>query len=415
MKLRNLCLGLLLLLAGPLLGQSTTERLQRLQVQLNALQREQVKVEEKIELLRLEQLSEDLGDYLPALRPSETLVEHRLLKLVYSEADEQARWVAHAISPAIIDGSVARTNDFRPDPKVSSGSAVEEDYFLKTLQPDSSYAYDGYGYDRGHLAPSADFRWSKVALSESYLYSNMSPQLPEFNRGIWAELENAIRGYVYRHPDHTLFVVTGPLLGPERRRSERSINQLTVPDAFWKVVYDPATQRGVGFLLPHKGSRAPLVSFLTTIDAIEALTGIDFFHQLEDGLEKRIEAEVDKQAWLGKEAAAETKPLDPTTLPRNHFNTLQAERYMRQQEEVHVCGTVVSSRLSRNGNLLMNLDRAYPNQIFTVFVRKEHLINFPYDPLQQLQNKAICAEGQVVNLGGTPAMFIEDSNRIREQ
>ena len=111
------------------------------------------------------------------------------MSLVYSEEHEQAKWVAHIISPDIITGNVSRTNDFRPDPHVSTGSTVEEDYFLKYLQPDSSYKYDGYGFDRGHLAPSADFRWSTTALSESYFYSNMSPQRPEFNRGTWAELE----------------------------------------------------------------------------------------------------------------------------------------------------------------------------------------------------------------------------------
>src|SRR5690606_2430798 len=101
----------------------------------------------------------------------------------------QARWVAHIILPDIIDGQVTRSNDFRVDPMVRSGTAVEADYFLQSQKPDGTIEYDGFGYDRGHLAPSADFRWSESALSESYYYSNMSPQLAEFNRNGWAELE----------------------------------------------------------------------------------------------------------------------------------------------------------------------------------------------------------------------------------
>jgi endonuclease G len=73
------------------------------------------------------------------------------------------------------------------DDKVSCGTAVEADYFLRTENPDGTHGYDGFGFDRGHLAPSADFRWSATALSESYYYSNMTPQRPGFNQESWAE------------------------------------------------------------------------------------------------------------------------------------------------------------------------------------------------------------------------------------
>ena len=88
---------------------------------------------------------------------------------------------------------------------------LKKDFFLKQKKENGKYAYEGFGYDRGHLAPSADFRWSKKALSESYFYSNMSPQVASFNRECWADLEGLIRGYVYENK-RDLIVYTGPVL-----------------------------------------------------------------------------------------------------------------------------------------------------------------------------------------------------------
>ena len=115
--------------------------------------------------------------------------------LGYNENHEQAQWVSHIVLPDVEKGNVSRTNNFRKDELVTSGTASKADYWYS-------------GYDRGHLAPSADFRWSKTALSESYFYSNMAPQLPELNREKWAELENAIREYVIENKIQ-VYVVTG--------------------------------------------------------------------------------------------------------------------------------------------------------------------------------------------------------------
>ena len=119
---------------------------------------------------RLNIIQQDITSFgIPQLEDGETLIVHSCLALVYSEKHEQAKWVAHAITPDIITGRGFRSNDFRPDPKVATGTAVEEDYFLKSPKGNGEFDYDGFGYDRGHLAPSADFRWSEKALSESYL------------------------------------------------------------------------------------------------------------------------------------------------------------------------------------------------------------------------------------------------------
>ncbi len=397
----------------PLFSQDLDQQLNQLENQLNTLKKHEEEINASIEALKLKRIQRDLeANGLPKLEEGEKLIEHAAMSLVYAEKHEQAKWVAHIITPDIIKGSVFRTNDFRVDPKVSSGTAEEKDYFLKYLQPDSSYEYDGFGYDRGHLAPSADFRWSAKALSESYFYSNMSPQLPEFNREIWAELESKLRAYIYRNPGTQLYVVTGPVLKDDLQAVSKSVNRVHIPNQFWKVAVDLENKKAVGFLLPHEGSNAPLETFIVPIDEIEALTGLDFFHDLPDNLENLLERQVEKATWIPELQGADVEPIGAPSLPKNHFNTTQAQRYMGMNDEVNICGTAVSTRLSRKGNALINLDKQFPNQVFTVFIRKEHLINFSYDPVEVLKDKAICVKGKVISLGGTPAIFIENEKQL---
>ena len=402
-----------IVLANVLPAQDLKKELESLQSELKSLKAAQTKVEGKIEKLELTQLKEALRPFLPGIKEQETLVEHSLMYLVYSETHEQAKWVAHVISPKIINGQVERTNDFRRDPKILSGSAQEEDYFLKSLNADNEYVYDGFGYDRGHLAPSADFRWSERALSESYFYSNMSPQVPEFNRGIWADLENAIRGYIFRNPESTLYVFTGPVLSGDLPTQERSINQLSIPKFYWKVVLDFENQKMIGFILPNAESNYPLSSFVRSVDEIEALTGIDFMARQADDLEAQLEQQKDAQVWLGEAALSEVPPLSAVDLPKNHFNTIQAERYQNSNQTVTVCGTAVDARKSRSENVLINLDKRYPNQVFTIFIRKEQVINFAEDPVNFWIDKKVCATGKVVSLSGTLAMFIDHEHQLK--
>jgi endonuclease G len=394
---------LLLLLWLPFFGEAQDLDVEIVAVnqELNELKAHQEAVYAKLEDLKLQRIQRDLR---AVGLPSDGAVFHSAMALEYAEEHEQARWVAHIILPDIIEGAVTRTNDFRPDPKVPTGTAVEEDYFLKYLQPDSSYEYDGFGYDRGHLAPSADFRWSKRALSESYYYSNMSPQAPEFNREAWAELESLLRAYLYEHPETQLYVVTGGLLEDDLPYIERSVNKVSIPQAYFKVALDLKNETAIGFIMPNQQITYPLESFAVSVDEVEALTGLDFFRNLPDDQEARLEASLDKPRWIPELANGDVEPIYPPALPAGHFNTVQAGQYVGKGEEIKVCGTVVSTRYSRSGNLWMNVDKQFPNQIFSVFIRKKDLANFSYDPAVELQKQQVCFTGVVENFNGAPTM-----------
>ena len=404
----------LFLLPATLLGQGISERLSALENELAELQAKEKAVLEKIVGVKLEECRAEIAAKgLPKLAPGEELVVHEAMSLVYDEEHEQAKWVAHVILPEVSTGKVGRTNDFRVDPLVKSGTAVEADYFLKEEGPDGKMVYDGFGYDRGHLAPSADFRWSQKALSESYFYSNMSPQKADFNRDIWGDLEAKLRAYVARNRDSRLFVVTGPILEDGLPKVERSINGVSIPRRFFKVVVDVHLGRGIGFVLPNEGTERPLSAFALPIDEVETMTGIDFYHALTDDLEARVEGEAKIDDWLPEEEQGDVDPLRPPTLPRGHFNTIQAKLYMNKGDKITVCGKVVSSRETRKGNVILNLDRKYPNQIFSVFVRKEDLVNFSYDPVEAWKGQYVKVTCAVGSLGSTPTMYIESEKQIK--
>ena len=381
-----------------------------LEEDLELLKSKQLAVLDKIEVVRLNKI---IAELKAVGLPSDNFIEHAAMCLEYSEEHEQAKWVAHIILPQIIDGVVSRTNVFMEDDKIPSGSAVEEDYFLKFPKDDGSFDYDGFGYDRGHIAPSADFKWSATALSESYFYSNMSPQLPEFNREGWADLESFLRGYIYANPESQLYVVTGPILEEGLPVVERSINKVSIPKYYFKVAIDLEKMEGIGFVLPNQKIRYPLENFSKTIDEVEEMVGLDFFNKLPISKQESIESTFDKKIWFRDVARGDVEPFYPPSLPKGHFNTTQSKLYVDSGDRIAVCGTVVSTKVSRKGHLWMNLDKNSPNQVFSIFISKEDLVNFGFNPEKELLNQEVCVKGKVNNFNGIPNMKISREGDIQ--
>ena len=383
-------LASLLLVTLGLSGQSLDAQIEALEGQINDLERQQEALAEQVETVKLSRIHRDLE---AVGLPSDNYIKHSALFLEYAEEYEQAKWVAHILTPDVITGTAYRSNDFREDPLVTTGTAVEKDYFLKTPKGDGEFEYDGFGFDRGHLAPSADFRWSKKALSESYFYSNMSPQRPGFNRESWAELEGSMRGYVQDHPTSQLYIVTGPILKEGLPIVERATNKLAIPERYFKVILDLKEGKAIGFLMPNQKTTYPLISFAKSIDEIEAATGLNFFNKIEN--EAEIEKSLDKAHWFPETKKGDVEPIYPPSLPSGHFNTVQAKQHAKANKVITVCGTVVSTRYSRSGNLWFNLDKKFPNQIFSFYISKKDLANFSFDPEQEYKGQVVAVKGKV--------------------
>ena len=349
---------------------------------------------------------------IPKLEPNDNLITHSAMALVYNEKYEQAKWVAHMIIPDIKTGNFGRTNDFRPDTMVKTGSAVEQDYFVKEMLPDSSYKYDGFGYDRGHLAPSADFRWSKKALSESYLYSNMSPQVGELNREGWAELENMLRSYVI-HNNTPIFVVTGPVLNDSLIKIDRGVNKVSIPKYFFKIAFDYKNKKAIAFLMPNEMLTYPVISYSKSISEIEKITSLDFFYQLPKKLKDNIKKQNTPRDWLVGKQKYETAPLKGKNLPKDCYNTVQSYKFIDSNKKVTVCGTVSSTKKTRKGHVFINLDRSFPNQIFSITIWNSNAINFSYQPNKYLVSKKICVTGKLTDNKGIATMNIKNEKAIK--
>ncbi len=212
--------------------------------------------------------------------------ERRVLSgftLCYREDYEQPEWVAYTITPEKLVKETERANNFRADPQISTGSATPDDYKAS-------------GYDRGHLAPAADMAYSDATMRESFYMSNMSPQEPSFNRGIWNNLENDVRAIAAGCD--CLYVITGPVLEkPASKYAHIGTNEVSVPEYYYKVLlavtYEGTQRESVtsyAYIVPNGKTDENPSKFICTIDDVEKRTGIDFFSLLEDGLENELEA-----------------------------------------------------------------------------------------------------------------------------
>jgi len=210
------------------------------------------------------------------------VVSHLGYSFSYNESHEQAAWVAYVLTAAEVQGTISRSDNFQEDPEVVTGSATHEDY-------------KGSGFDRGHLAPAADMKWSKQAMEESFYYSNMSPQIKGFNRGIWKELEELVRDWASKYD--SLYIVTGPVFS--KNMLTIGPNKVAVPPYYYKIVLDLTHPEpsAIGFVMPNESSSMEPYKFVESIDEIERLTGLDFYASLPDDLEFKIEKTSHVNAW----------------------------------------------------------------------------------------------------------------------
>ncbi len=220
--------------------------------------------------------------------PSSTtgaIVHHDYFSLSYNEPFEQAEWVTYVLEKEHLTYDNRKRPYFIEDPKVKTKSADWRNY-------------KGSGYDRGHLCPAGDRRFSEYAYNETFYTSNISPQDREFNAGVWNQLEMRIRQWVKKTGTH--FVITGGIL--EAGLEEIGEEDVDVPRAYYKIVAKGGSNnlKAIAFLMENRPSSKSIQQFAVTIDAIEKRTGIDFFRELPDELEEELESELRLQDWKFK-------------------------------------------------------------------------------------------------------------------
>ena len=218
------------------------------------------------------------------LKSFDSIISHTAYSLSYNQKYHQANWVAYQLTRAETSNLFERENKFVADPLIS--------------ETDLSLDYEKSGYDRGHLAPAADMGFSKITIMESFYYSNMSPQLPGFNRGIWKQLEEQTRIWAIEYD--SLYIVVGPIFSDSMKLI--GPHQVVVPNSYYKVILDnhKGKEKMIGFVMKNEGTKNSLQSFVVAVDSIEVLTSIDFFPILEDSLETKLENFVLVNVWNWK-------------------------------------------------------------------------------------------------------------------
>ena len=191
-------------------------------------------------------------------------------------------WVAYILTKDELNAVVDREGAFVPDP-LAKGEKM------------STSQYTNSGYDRGHMAPAADFKFSAVAMEECMYLSNICPQVPSLNRGRWLTLENKVRDWAAAYD--SVLVIVGPVV----KANYKTIGTMgvVVPEAFFKIVarLDGDGYKVLCFLMPNEKCPDDIYNYCVTIDSVEALTGHDFFYTLPD----EVEADLEKNATFGLE------------------------------------------------------------------------------------------------------------------
>jgi len=194
-------------------------------------------------------------------------------------------WVGYVLRAEDLNGPASRSDDFRADPALPAGHRAE------------LADYQGSGYDRGHMAPAGDFNRSSEAMTETFFLSNMAPQTAELNRGPWEQLESfvraraAARGSIQVFTGNLFLDAAGRVTQPTTRIGSHHV---AVPTHCWKALLTTASDGqavAYAFLEPNDGAPPSYSSGQTTVDALERLTGFDFFATVAAGEQARVESE----------------------------------------------------------------------------------------------------------------------------
>lgn len=222
---------------------------------------------------------------LPA--PLTSVPEQILVRKGYTVSYNKDRrvpnWVAWHLTAAHLKGSVKRSDaSFHEDEEVPMPRAIDYDYVRS-------------GYDRGHMCPAGDNKWSAKAMDESFLFTNVCPQAPQLNRGDWNEMEQACRKWAKENGD--IYIACGPIFYKKRAKTIGK-NKVAVPDAFFKVVLTmKGNPKAIGFIYKNGDGNRPKGDYANSVDEVERITGIDFFPSLPDKIEKQVEAQCNPDDW----------------------------------------------------------------------------------------------------------------------
>lgn len=215
---------------------------------------------------------------MPAERNGEMILSHTGFTLSYNKANNTPDWAAWHLTSNHCDGDVERSTKFWADPDIPRPYRVEY------------YEYKGSGYDRGHMCPAGDMKWSEKAMHDCFYMSNMCPQTSELNSGAWNKLEMKCREWAKN--EGKLYIVCGPVYDNRRHEQIGIDHAIDVPEGFFKAILSlrPGHEKAIAFYFYNDESRQSYKTATLSVDEAEELTGLDLFAALEDKQEAKLES-----------------------------------------------------------------------------------------------------------------------------
>lgn len=203
----------------------------------------------------------------------------------YNKTTLCPNWVGWVLTAAHTDGANERGgHKFLEDMDVPTPRATYSDIREKEC-----------GYQRGHMCPAADNKWSYQAQKQAFLMTNICPQNGSLNQKDWKYLEEACRDWALRYGK--VYIVAGPIFTSKRVKRVGE-HRIAVPDAFFKVVLRMGTaKKAIGFIYPNKGTHHDMSYYVRSVDEVEKLTGLDFFSPLPDNIERQVESKSNLAEW----------------------------------------------------------------------------------------------------------------------
>lgn len=201
-------------------------------------------------------------------------------EVLYNVENKIPHWVKYELTASETDGPYSRKDkEFRVD--MSAGVPQADDFDYKRS-----------GWSRGHMAPAADFKWNNGAMWDTFYYTNCCPQNQSLNAGQWGTLEKKVR--LWANKFGRVDVVTGPIVG-QNVYGTIGRNNIVVPDAFFKAIL--SDEQAIAFVMFNHNANENLQKCAMSVDELEDITGYDFFSELEDDLEERVEQSYNKKYW----------------------------------------------------------------------------------------------------------------------
>lgn len=249
---------------------------------INTLASTEIQVHENDGVNQSEDVSDDFCLAGKKDKSNQLILKRTAYSLSYNPELHIPNWVGWRLTAEHADGNYSRDNNYYEDEEVPSPRATNEDYH-------------GSGWSRGHMCPAGDNKWDSVAMRESNLLTNICPQHASLNSGLWNRIEQDCRKWAKKHGD--LYIVCGPVFLNQEHETIGT-NKIVVPEAFFKVILClTAKPKAIGYIVRNSEGTKKRHQYVNTVDEVERITGIDFFHALPDDVENEVEAHVNLDDW----------------------------------------------------------------------------------------------------------------------